>query len=85
MSLSAHGKDFWIGQRFHSKDKRELGRHVVIADLRGARAKCHGLIFGEPDRMYKRGSMIALKNLATRWEQCTAESATICAVERDRK
>jgi hypothetical protein len=80
MSTNAYGKDFWIGQVWHSKDKRESARHVVIGDIRSGRAKCHRLHF--PNDAAKRGSLISLKNLATRWEQCSPDTWAACAMKR---
>lgn len=70
MATNAYGVDFWIGRVFLTKDQREQGRHVVIADMRNGRAKCHRLLHGEPGRMNSRGSWISLKGLATRWKTC---------------
>lgn len=70
MATNAYGMDFWVGRIFRSKDSRELWRHVVIADIRNGRAKCHTLIVNERGKMVKRGTWISLKGLATRWENC---------------
>lgn len=72
MATNAFEIDFWIGRVFRSKDRRELGRHVIISDIKGSRAKCHNLINNGEERptMWQRGSMISLKSLAQRWQTC---------------
>jgi hypothetical protein len=73
MAINAYGTDFWIGRVFRSKDSRELWRHVVIADMRNGRARCHNLLVGEPKKVNSRGTWISFKTLATRWENCPAD------------
>lgn len=82
MATNAYGVDFWIGRIFRSKDPREQWRHVVIADIKGAHAKCHTLITGEPGKMHSRSSLISLKGLATRWKNCEAPDC-YCKEARD--
>jgi hypothetical protein len=78
MATNAYGQDFWIGKVFQSKDKRDGWRHVVIADIKNGRAKCHRLLYGELTKMNSRGSWISLKGLATRWEPCHEGSCGYC-------
>lgn len=82
MATEAYGMDFWVGKILRSKDKRELGRHIVITDLGGSRAECHTLIVGEPGKMINRGSRISLKSLATRWEHCR-DAECYCKQRKD--
>jgi hypothetical protein len=64
MATNAYGQDFWIGKVFQSKDKRDGWRHVVIADIKNGRAKCHRLLYGELTKMNSRGSWISLKGIS---------------------
>ena len=72
MATNAYGKDFWVGQILGSKDKREHGRHVQIADIHGRYAVCNGAI-RQTGTVLPRKTNINLKTLATRWENCTTE------------
>lgn len=82
MATEAYGQDFWIGRVLLSKDSREPWRHVVIAEMRGAYAKCHTLLVGESGKMTKRGSWISLKGLAKRWQSC-ANTECFCKQGRE--
>lgn len=82
MATNAFGMDFWIGRGLRSKDRRDNGRHVVIAEIKGSRAKCHRLLLGEPGKMSSRGSWISLKGLATRWEHCQVKDCW-CSVNQE--
>jgi hypothetical protein len=72
MATNAYGKDFWVGQILGSKDKREHGRHVQIADIRNGKAVCNGTI-RQTGSVLPRKNVISLKTLATRWQNCTNE------------
>jgi hypothetical protein len=79
MATNAYGQDFYVGQIFHSKDKREEWRHVVIADIRGGIATCqtHSPRTGQT---WTRKNQISLKGLASRWETCnTTRPCVYCA------
>jgi hypothetical protein len=69
MATNAYGQDFYVGQVFHSKDKREEWRHVIIADIRRLVAACqtHSPRTGQT---WSRKTRISLKGLAERWEPC---------------
>lgn len=84
MATNAYGQDFWIGKVFQSKDKRDGWRHVIIADIKNGRAKCHRLLYGETGKMNSRGSWISLKGLASRWEVCHEGSCGYCTGSRSR-
>lgn len=79
MATNAYGMDFYIGRVLRSKDKRDNGRHVIIADLKNGKAKCHRLILGSPGKMNSHSSRISLKTLATRFEHCRVEDCGYCA------
>lgn len=84
MALNAHGRDFWVGQVWRSKDTRDWERHVIIQDLRPLVAVCHTLLFPLSDRkMLKRSTRINLKQLTKRWTLCEGKGK--CALcQRDR-
>jgi hypothetical protein len=80
MATNAYGKDFWVGQILGSKDKREHGRHVQIADIQSGKALCNTVI-RQTSIVLPRKNRISLKTLAERWEICTEKRAcSACAV-----